>query len=203
MEKINVNVLADNRKPLSTVGGMFGCQYFKAELRKHDIDFAKREHQVKQNGNIELITNRSLHRYRMTDFDVVSINFITNPDQSNSVVFNMGLDSEVTLPVDPRMTQIGEVNENALKDAFREEGKDVIFADSEKLANMLNRMNQSEINRAESLIKELENAIKQLRRAMDENQKKADNYISQIVRSTPAPTTNGTEVNINISTAQE
>ena len=64
-------------------------------------------------------------------------------------------------------------------------------------------MNQSEINRAESLIKELENAIKQLRRAMDENQKKADNYISQIVRSTPAPTINGTEVNINISTTQE
>lgn len=203
MEKVNVNVIASNRKPLSNVGSMFGCQYFKAELREHDTNFTKRELQVKQNGNVDLLLNRTLHRYRMTDFDVFSVNLVTNPDGSNSVIFNMGADDEVVLPVDSNMNQVGVVNENALKDALRGDDKNVIFADPENLASLLNRMNQAEINRAESMIKEMETAIKQIRRAMDENQKKAETYASQIVNSTPTPVAKGTEVNINITTAEE
>nr|DAU12170.1 MAG TPA: hypothetical protein [Caudoviricetes sp.] len=203
MEKININALANNRKPLSNMGALFGCQYFKAELREHDTNFTKRELQTKQNGNIDLMPNRTIHRYRMTDFDVVSINFVTNPDGSNSVIFNMGTDDEVVLPVDSNMTQVGEVNENALKESLRGDNKNVIFANPENLAAMLNRMNQAEINRAESLIKELETAIKQARRAMDENQKKVETYMSQMVNSTPAPMSRGTEVNINIKTTEE
>lgn len=203
MEKVNVNVVANNRKPLSNIGSMFGCQYFKAELREHDTNFTKRELQTKQGGNVDLMPNRTLHRYRMTDFDVVSVNFVTNPDGSNSVIFNMGTDDEVVLPVDSNMNQVGVVNENALKDALRGDDKNIIFADAENLVSLLNRMNQAEINRAESMIKEMETAIKQIRRAMDENQKKAELYTSQIVNSTPAPTTHGTEVNINITTTEE
>lgn len=203
MEKVNVNVVANNRKPLSNIGSMFGCQYFKAELREHDTNFTKRELQTKQGGNVDLMPNRTLHRYRMTDFDVVSVNFVTNPDGSNSVIFNMGTDDEVVLPVDSNMSQVGVVNENALKDALRGDDKNVIFADPENLVSLLNRMNQAEINRAESMIKEMETAIKQIRRAMDENQKKVETYTSQIVNSTPAPATHGTEVNINITTTEE
>lgn len=182
MDNINLNIVAGNRKPASMLGAFLGCQYFKTEVRDQDPDFQKKEFKVKQNGNLDLITNRSPRRYRVTDYDVTKVE-IGQDDSGATVVFlNKGEESEVIVPFESGMENLGIVRENAIADSLKG-NKQIIFADPAKLANRLNQLNENEIARCEKLIADTQKAIKNLRDAIQKNNEKALKYTTELTES--------------------
>lgn len=176
---VNVQVVANNRKPLSIIGANLGTQYFTAEARSTWPDFEKDKLAVEQGGGIDLIINRAPRRYRIFGNDVTSVQIATDAIGATKVFLNKGEDSEVSLPITSDMSKVGVVTEDALGKALRGD-KNMIFSDPKKLASQLNAYNADEKNRCLALISKLQKFVQQIDSSIAENNKKADQYISEM-----------------------
>lgn len=203
--KVNQAVVASNRKPISMLGSFLGCMFYQAEARASFPDFDKKKLEVEHAGNIELITNRDVRRYRITGHEILSASIGTDAAGASNVYFNRGVEgSEVAVPVAPGMEQIGKVTDDALGRSLRGD-KSVIFANPAKLAQSVNALNTAEKNRVLAMIADLQKCVQSIDSAIAENMKKVEEYERQLLASTPStdPATAADGINIVVKTGQE
>lgn len=198
--KVNVAIVAANRKPISMIGSSLGTQFFQAEARASIPEFEKLKLTVEQNNNVDFCLNRTPRRYRMTGHDILGANVVEDAIGTTKVVLNQGLDSQVSIPVVAGMERIGIVTEDALGKALRVkpgEPNNYIFSDAKKLAMQLNQYNLDEKARLTKMVEVLTKCISQLDSAIAENNKKADQYQNEILQSTPETLPNA-EIVVNV-----
>ncbi len=202
--KVNVAIVAANRKPISMIGSSLGTQFFQAEARASIPEFEKLKLTVEQNNNVDFCLNRTPRRYRMTGHDILGANVEEDAIGTTKVILNKGFDSQVSIPVVAGMERIGIVTEDALGKALRVkpgEPNNYIFSDAKKLATQLNQYNLDEKARLTRMIEVLTKCVSQLDSAIAENNKKADQYQNEIIQSTPETLPN-TEIVVNVGDDQ-
>lgn len=187
MSNVNVNlgVVASNRKSISLVGAQLGTCFFKAEARAGIPDFEQKALNVKQGGNVQFCLNRTPNRYRVTDHEVLSVQVGTDAAGATKVFINKDTDAEVSIPVLPGMDKIGVVTEDALGKSLRGDGN-VIFSDVRKLVQQVNTLNMDEKSRLEAVRAEIDKCIAQIDSTISANNKKAQDYEAELLKSTPA-----------------
>lgn len=203
--QVNPTVVANNRKPVSILGSFLGTQYYKPEARATWPEFEKTKLGVEQAGNVDIITNRTPRRYRMTGHDIIKVEIGQDPTGATNVYMNRGIDgAEVSVPVSPGMEQIGKVSDDAIGNALRGD-TNVIFADPGKLAASLNILNVTERKRCTDLIENLKKMVQQIDSAIAENVKKAESYNREIIDSTPKmdPSANTDGVTVVVKPAND
>lgn len=181
---INLNVVSQNRKPISILGGNLGTQYFLAEARASWPEFAKAKMEIESNNNVDFILNRNPRRFRLTGHDILAVSLGTDAVGATKVFLNPGQEDEVCVPISSGMEQTGNLTEDKITRALRGE-KGVIFSDPAKLATHLNQLNIDEKNRLIGIRDMLNKFISQIDSAIAENNKKADAYNRELVDSTP------------------
>lgn len=196
MEKnVNSAIVSQNRKPISMIGANLGTMYFQAEARASWPNFVEDQHHVHANNDIEFILNRTPRRYRMTGHDITSVAIGIDGTGATKVFLNKDAEDEVSIPVGAGMEKIGVVSEDAIGKALRGDNS-MIFSNAQKLAQQLNVYNQDEKKRLLDLRAKIDKFINQLDSAIDENTRKAENYIREITSSTPTgipSSTNGSD----------
>lgn len=182
--EVNMQVVANNRKPISTIGSTLGGKIFKPSVREAWPNFDNEKKDVETNDNIELILNRSPRRYRMKDIDILSVSIHKDATGTSKIFFNENTDNEFTIPVERGMERFGIVNDNAIADALRGDASK-IFADPRKLTNVLNTFNRDEKTRLMNLKSKIERMIQQVDATISENEQKSANYERELRESTP------------------
>ncbi len=194
---VNLAIVAANRKPISIIGSALGTQFFKAEARASIPEFDKKKLLVEQNNNIDFVLNRTPRRYRLTGHDILSAVVKNDATGATKVILNEDTDAAVNIPVSPGMERIGVVTEDALGKALRGD-TNIIFSDAKKLATQLNTYNNDEKTRLLRIRDEINKCIAQLDSAISENNKKAEQYVQEILTSTPETLPSPT-VEVNVS----
>lgn len=186
MANVNVNlgVVADNRKSISLVGASLGTCFFKTEARAGILDFEQKSLNVKQGGNVQFCLNRTPQRYRVTDHEVLSVQVGTDAAGATKVFINKDTDGEVSIPIVPGMDKIGIVTDDALSKSLRGDGN-IIFSDVRKLVQQVNTLNMDEKARLEAIRTEITRCIDGLDSTIAANKKKAQDYESEMLKSTP------------------
>ena len=140
----------------------------------------------------------------MTGHDILGANVEEDAIGTTKVILNKGFDSQVSIPVVAGMERIGIVTEDALGKALRVkpgEPNNYIFSDPKKLAMQLNQYNLDEKARLTRMIEVLTKCVSQLDSAIAENNKKADQYQNEIIKSTPESLPN-TEIVVSVGDDQ-
>lgn len=182
---VNLGVVADFRKSISLVGASLGTCFFKAEARAGIPDFEQKALQIKQGGNIQFMLNRTPNRYRVTDHEVLSAVIGSDAAGATKIFLNKDADDEVSIPVVPGMDKLGVVTEDALGKALRGD-TNIIFSDVRKLVAQVNTLNMDEKSRLEAIRAEIDKCIAQIESTISANNKKAQDYETQLLKSTPA-----------------
>lgn len=187
---VDAVIISQNRGSISKVGSTLGTAYFKAEARASWPAFKEEAIKVKNNGNIDLILNRTPCRYRLTSHDITSVILNKDATGATKVYINKDLEGEVSIPVGAGMDKIGVVTEDAVGKALHG-NTNIIFANASKLANQLNTYNEDEKTRLLALRDKIDKFINQIDSAIEENKRKVEIYERELVTSTPdgiAPT---------------
>lgn len=187
MEKINLNVVAQHRKAISIVGGTLGTQFFQVEGRDAFLEYAKTQAEVAANGNVDICLNRSPKRFALRGVNVVNVSLENLADGTSALVINKhedGITADVTLPITGDITNFSKITQDAVSEALRGDTSK-IFADPEKLATVINELNNQELRRVESVIADLQKAAQGIRTTMQSNLKKVESYKRELVDSTP------------------
>lgn len=180
--EVNLNVVANNRKPIGMVGSNLGGKVFRASAREAWADFEKERIEVANNDDIELILNRSPRRYRMTDVDILSASIRKDATGASKLFLNEGTDNEIALPIGKGMEKFATVSDEAIGAALRGD-KSKVFGNPTKLATILNTYNRDEKARLERIIEKCQKMIQQIDSTVSENEKKASVYERELYDS--------------------
>lgn len=182
MEKVNLNKVAESCRPdLRIIGGTLGTQFFKPEARAAMLDFDKRKLEVERGGNVDLILNRTPRRFRVVGYDVLSVQLTNGALGEAKVVLNKDTDNEVSVAISADGKTFSNVTEDALNKALTGD-KNIIFADAKKLIEQVNILNYDEKERLTRLREEINKAIAQVDSAINENNKKSEEYYAQLLK---------------------
>lgn len=205
MKEVNFNVVAQNRAPISTMGSMLGKKYFQAETRVYDPDYKKVIAEAAKNGNGQLTLNRTPNRYCITSTDILNVSIEPGLVTGTTVLqINRREDgtADITIPVDQNMAKYSEVTREAIREALNGD-KSKIFANPEKLAAVLNELNNIEIQNLEAVKAICDKAIQQCRSAISANDKKVQTYISEIEDSTVVHVASAPSVIVDVHHAED
>jgi len=181
---VDAVIISQNRGSISKVGSTLGTSYFKAEARASWPNFKEETIKVKNNGNIDLILNRTPVRYRLTSHDITSVILGKDATGASKVYINKDTEGEVSIPVGAGMDKIGVVTEDAVGKALHG-NTNMIFANASKLAHQLNTYNEDEKTRLLALREKIDKFINQIDSAIEENKRKVEVYERELVTSTP------------------
>lgn len=176
--KVNPQVIANNRCNLSTIGKQFGCQYYRPEARQNTLNFEELKRNVEMAGNKDLILNRSIQRFRVLGYDVQSLQISEDISGSPVVIINKDLPSKVIMPISPNLSAVGMVTDEAIGKALRGD-ENIIFSDVKSLVSAANTANNSELSRIDSLIEDLKKDKQAILAAIDLNNKKVEAYVRE------------------------
>lgn len=198
--EINVavkEVIKNNRTPLSNfAGAVFANDLFKPQVRVMDPDYQQKIDGVKAAGNGDLILNRSPRRFGIYGITITSLAMGTNVAGDVVLVINKGTDDEIEVPYTCE-SEFAKTDADAVREAIKSPDKNSVFSDAKKLAGMINQLNKLEIDRIDSLIKQLEKAKQQCESAISNVNDKVSTYLQQKAKS--AQKTGNVEVETNIS----
>lgn len=202
MSKINVDIVEQNRMPLSIIGSNLGKSVFKPESRDAIADYEAKLQNNVRNGNPELMLNRSPRYFSLKSVDITGI--IVSEDISGTPVVKINPHddgtADVILPISD-MSHFGKTVEDAVKEALKTPEKCLGFNDSEKLCTFLNTLNNAEERRIDNLIADLQRYKQTLNTFRSKNERIAKTYVDQLKNSTPKQEINlgeNTVVNINV-----
>lgn len=209
---INVTTkIAQNRAKISKMGAQLGTQFFQAEVREGILDFEKKKREITNAGNSELFLNRTPYRCRIVDHDIVNISVdeIPNPvgDPTVALVINKDNDgvAEVTIPVSADTDKAFTCSAEAVSAALKGD-KTKVFSNPTKLVAQLNQINRNELANIKTIRAILDKCEQQILSAIDQNEKKAKEYESQMVGSldivSPVADENHENVVVNIHTEE-
>ena len=181
---INVRLVEDNRVNISSFGSLYGKRIFKAVKLSCDLDFQKRLRDANENNG--LVTNRAPQRYKIVPIDIVGLDLDKDVDGTNVVVINKGRKDEagesieVRCPIDnDKFTK--DVTTETVTDALnKKDFMTTYFANAKKLAEALNPVNATEMNRIDALIRDLEKQRKMIQDTFDKNISGVNDYYRQL-----------------------
>ena len=127
--------------------------------------------------------NRSPRRFIVRDHDVLSQAIETSADGTTKVVFNPGSANEAKASLVAGNIGFGVATEEAIKDALT--GQNRIFANGSAIAKKINEYNQSELERVNVLIKQLQSQRDAILSTIKANTDKVNKYEQEIIASTP------------------
>lgn len=173
-KNLTINLaVAPNRPYISKVGSTLGCSYCKPEASSCLPEYEKK---IKEAQPIDITLSRAARKFRIRTIDVLSTKVTTNIDGTVVVLINEGLEGELSIPVNEDMTKAGLVTDDAVAKALKGEDTNIHFTDVEKLAKILNTLNQNEKTRLQKVIEDAQLAIKRIDSAIAENVKKVETY---------------------------
>lgn len=184
-KNVDMNIVAKNRTKIGQLGGILGGKYFTFGAQETYPEFDKRKREIEQNGDLEFISNRTPRRFIVRDHDVISQEIRTGADGTTKVVFNPGTDEEAKASIISGTGSFGAATEDAIKDALT--GQKVIFANGSALVDKANEYNQSEVDRLNAFIAQLQKQRDAIISTMQANKAKINAYEQEIIASTPKP----------------
>lgn len=175
--------VAKHRVPASIIGSTLGHQFCKPEAHACIKEFEKRVAEAAAAGNMDILPNRAPRKFRVKTFDV--LNVVADVVRGETgIVINKGIESsEVFLPFNEDMTQVGKMTSDAFMKALKGVDKNIIFSDVKATVDEANAYNNDEIKRIERAIKMLEDAKKNILSAIGENNAKAKSYLQELADS--------------------
>lgn len=182
--KINIQTeVAKRRVPASIIGSTLGHQFCKPEAHACIKEFDKKVAEAASNGNMDILPNRTPRKFRVKTFDV--LNVVADIVRGEpGIVLNKGIESsEVFLPFNEDMTQVGKMTSDAFTKALKGIDKNIIFSDVKATVDEANAYNNDEIKRIDRTIKMLEDAKKNILSAIGENNAKAKTYLQELADS--------------------
>lgn len=202
--KIDAAVLRGNRMELSNIGGTLGGRFFR--LNKHAIDdeYGNLIAQIRNTGNKELCLNRGINRYAIQGFDIHRIEFKNAGDGTPCVFINegdknsRGEDMSAVCPVGNRNRPFTEASEESIGEAIESQRRDLIFADPDGVVDIVNRYNQNEMARIDSLIQQLTKAKNNIVQTIENNNKRAMEYKKELRDSSKTVTSVSIVGSINV-----
>jgi hypothetical protein len=180
---VDMHTVAQNRKQISTLGGILGGKYFMLSAQETYPKFDEKKLENERNASLDFIPNRSPRRFIVRDHDVIAQTIVTDASGTTKVVFNPGTDDEATASIIAGNGQFGAATEDAIKDALT--GQKVIFANGVSLADKANEYNQAEVDRLTVFIKQLQSQRDAIISTMKANSDKTKSYEQEIIASTP------------------
>lgn len=185
MDKTTIkSAVEQRRQPIGTLGSNLGGAYFTVGAKETWPKFQESKIAIEQNGNNDLIINRSPRRFAISDHLILEQKVEVNDiDGTVSVVFNPNTKDEARAAVVAGGTGYGIATGDAVNKALR--GEDCIFVDATGLCKKANELNKNELTRVEALIKALESQRDAIKSTIAANKEKADLYVRTIVDSTP------------------
>jgi hypothetical protein len=193
-KKVIENLVAAKRPELNAFGGAsFGSKFFKTEPRLSILNFEELKHNIESNGNVDFMLNRSPRRITIKDYDIVSMEVGTNAENATMLILNKEKDGEVRIPFGFQNDQpvFTKVTDDALGKALRGDGG-IIFSDAKKLCDQVNAINLAEKQRLTKLIEDVKRMIQGIDSTINDNTRKANEYIKQLIRT--SETSEGEEV---------
>lgn len=175
--------VAKHRVPASIIGATLGHQFCKPEAHACIKEFDKKVAEAAASGNMDILPNRTPRKFRVKTFDV--LNVVADVVRGETgIVLNKGIESsEVFLPFNEDMTQVGKMTSDAFAKALKGVDKNIIFSDVKATVDEANAYNNDEIKRIERAIKVLEDAKKNILSAIGENNAKAKSYMQELADS--------------------
>ena len=185
MENINVdmNVVAKNRKLISTLGGVLGGKYFTIGAQETHLNFEKEKREIEMNNGLDFITNRAPRRFIVRDHDVLAQVVETGADGTTKVVFNPGTADEAKAAVVAGIENFGATTEEAISEALH--GSKRIFANGSALVEKANSYNEAERQRLIALRNKINSQITSIENTMKANSDKVNRYEQEVLESTP------------------
>lgn len=200
---MNINIqttVANNRTPLSMIGSNLGKQFFQIEVRDCWPNFEAEKNAVQMENNQKLILNRSPRRYLIKAKDIISVAIGTDVTGDPVVFINPNSDgsADVTLPVTNDMVSYGVVTAEAVKEALKGGPSKKAFVDPKKLEGYLNEVNNKELSYIRTLKDSLNRMEQAILSAINDNSKKASDYIAQISKPASPSGNAPADVQINV-----
>ncbi|QOR57694.1 hypothetical protein [uncultured phage cr130_1] len=199
---MNINIqttVANNRTPLSMIGSNLGKQFFQIEVRDCWPNFEAEKNAIQMENNQKLILNRSPRRYCIKAKDITSVAIGTDVTGDPVVFINPNNDgsADVTLPVTNDMVSYGVVTAEAVKEALKGGPSTKAFVDPKKLESYLNEVNNKELSYIRALKEALNRMEQSIISTINDNTKKANDYMDQINK--PANPSGNTPAGVQIN----
>lgn len=185
--EVKVELIEDNIRELTQIGGNFCGQYFKATKEQCDKNFAEKAIKVQAGNNAQLFLNRSVPRIKISGIDILKLEYGQISDGDNRVmpvvIINKDLkkkvgdqvfDQEVTIPLGSKPVFSDVDDEEVLNKALAGETK--IFADPVNLAKKVNLRNEVYLAEVRGLITYLKDQENILDQTIKQNNKLAQKY---------------------------
>ena len=186
---VDMNIVAKNRTKIGQLGGILGGKYFTLGAQETYPEFDKKKRENEQNNSLEFMPNRTPRRFIVRDHDVLSQAIVTCADGTTKVVFNPDTDEEAKASIISGTAYFDVVTEDAIKNALT--GQKVIFANGSTLVDKANEYNQSEVDRLNAFISQLQKQRDAIISTMQANKSKINTYEQEIIASTPKPSVTG------------
>lgn len=184
--KINIQVVEENRPNLAAFGNVYGRRIFKASKTPVITDFQSRTDQA--NHAKGLFVSRNINRYKVVAIDITAIALKKGLDDDWEVVINEGLidetgaDIEVRCPITKSDFTEDVTTDNLVKALSKDAnvGTNVFFSSGKKLAKFLNAENDKENTKVLALVDELKKISSMLETTSEKNTSYADSYYRQL-----------------------
>lgn len=182
-KNVDMTIVEKNRKQISTLGGILGGKYFTIAAQETYPNFDKVKLENESNNSLDFMPNRTPRRFIVRDHDVLSQAIETGADGTTKVVFNPGSADEAKASLISGNVGFGVATEDAVKDALT--GQNRIFANGAAIAKKMNEYNQSELDRLNVFIKQLQSQRDAIMSTIKANTDKVNKYEQEIIASTP------------------
>lgn len=197
--KINVNIVEENRPSLTSFGPLFGKRIFSAVKIPVFTDFNKRSEDAQHNNGIFI--TRNVNRYKVQAIDITSLVMEKGLEDEYEIVINKDLIDEHGNSLEVRCPLTNshftkEVTIDNLAAALNKDassGGKVFFSSGKKLAEHLNQQNAKELNKLNDLINDLKKANNMIEVTSEKNSAYAEAYYRQLDGK------KSTDINVHVS----
>lgn len=195
--KVNATVVATHRRALNNLGKTFGGQFFRVNQEDTNPRHAQDVLDSENNNNLDLVLNRSPHRFKIVGTDIVAVEIGEDAQGASMVYINRGrkkqvgdktFDQSATIPVTGDMRLDSDASDDAILAEALKGDRQKLFADPNQLVEKMNLLNDNELARIDKLILKMQGWRKLIIDTKNSNADKARKY-TQERTSSPIDTT--------------
>lgn len=179
-------VIIANRSKLSNIGANLGGCYFRIKKYPLNETYGELIANVRAQGNKDICLNRGIFRYALKSYDIHSVEIKEDAGGTPSIFINegdkdiKGHDISVIFPLNAGPTPFLDVTEDNVRKALDSSDQNIIFSDPTPIVDIVNRLNNSEKMRLESIAKLISSAVNTLDQNSQSNLKRVQEYQKQL-----------------------
>lgn len=185
-QKINVEIIKDNRSELSRVfGALLGQQIFTIEKVNVDLQFNQKWAEAQANKT--LMPSRPIVRYRVKSIDIASVTAAEDANNAPVVVLNQNLTDadgkSIEIICQVKNTKFyNEVTVQSVADAVKKSnnGTVVYFRNGRRLLDQVNSLNQNEASQVNAFVEDLKKQLDTIKSTITINENKINEYYKQL-----------------------